>query len=117
MVFILLIYVLSAFPSAIVMLVAATALSEVTARTRLIVLVVCIPLLFTPLLVPVSQGGVFMAAPAAFTVMIISDGRSGIAYLLTVPWNRWAPVVVASIACLVVLIARALTIVGGGREA
>ena len=116
MVFIALIYVLSAFPSAIAMLLAVSALSEVTAKTRLIVLVTCIPLLFTPIAFPFYRGVVFLAAPAAFTLMTISDGPSGIAYLLTDPWNRWAPAVVASIACLLVLIARALTIVGGGRE-
>jgi hypothetical protein len=116
-----LLYLLTCIPSVVVMLVLVSGLSDFTARTRLIVLVVGITLLFTPMAFPFYQGGLFMASGLAFVIMLISDGWPGIAFLMTwrdfAWWNDWAPVVVASIACTLILIARSLTIVGGGRDA
>src|SRR5579871_5737987 len=110
------IYVFSAIPSAMLMWLAVSAfeIAEVGARTRLLVLVTGIPLLFTPIAIPFYRGAMLLAAPAAFTLMMFGDGWPGIAYLMTehdlASWNTSAPVVVAAIACLGVLIARALAI-------
>ncbi len=116
-----LVYLLSCIPSTVAMLLPVSALSDFSARTRLVILVVSITLLFTPIAFPFYRGVLFMASGLAFTMMLISDGWLGVVYLMTERdlawWNDWAPVVMAPIIGILILVARSLTIVGGVLDA